>query len=375
MKRFFSALLGGALLLSLTACGGPGTEFDGTNTSSGDSDTLKVYITGEYTGENLIENFEDQFGCRVVMEYFDSNEMMYTKIKAGDQYDVVIPSDYMIERMLKEDYLQPLDKEIVTNFDLLDEACLAPEYDPDNTYSAPYFWGSVGLVYNKSTVSRADLEREGWNILRDTRYAGKIYLYDSERDSFMMAFKALGYSMNTDKQEEIDAAYNWLCEVNNTMHPVYVTDEIIDNMMNEVKDIGVMYSGDAAYVISENPNIGYYCPKEGTNIWVDAMVIPKCAPNPELANEFINYVMEYDSAYDNTETVGYTSPNKQVAQEVYGAGGLYEANEAYVPRSGYAKDETFHDNETLRKKISELWIKVKAGSSGAAQPAEGSAAG
>lgn len=357
--RFLSMLLSSTLLL--TACGGPGTDFDGTNTSSGNSDTLKVYTWGEYTGENLIENFEEEFDCHVIMEYFDSNEMMYTKLSAGDSYDVLIPSDYMIERLMNEDALQPIDKEIITNMNLLAEDCTGLAYDPDNTYSVPYFWGSVGIVYNKNNVSLDDLENEGWDILHDTKYAGKLYLYDSERDSFMMAFKALGYSMNTDNPDEINAAYEWLCNVNNTMKPVYVIDEIIDNMINGTKDIGVIYSGDAAYVLSENPDMGYYCPKQGTNIWSDAMVIPKNAANPDLANEFINYVLEYESSYDNTETVGYTSSNKDVITDVTSEGGIYEGNEAYIPRSGYEKDEVFHDNEFLRKQLSELWIKVKAG--------------
>lgn len=296
------------------------------------------------------------------METFDSNEMMYTKLSSGDSYDVLVPSDYMIERLLKENYLQPLDREVITNFDLLDPAVVGLPYDPDNSYSIPYFWGTVGMVYNKNNVDYEDLEKEGWNILANPKYENKLYLYDSERDSFMMAFKALGYSMNTDSEEEINAAYEWLCNINNTMHPVYVTDEIIDNMINGTKDIGIVYSGDAAYILSENPDMGYYCPSEGTNVWSDAMVIPKNAPNPDLANEFINYVLSYDASYDNTEEVGYTSSNAEVAADVSGEGGIYEGNEAYIPRSNYDKDEVFRDNEYLRQRLSELWIKVKAGS-------------
>ena len=266
------------------------------------------------------------------------------------------------QRLLKENYLQPLDREVITNFDLLDPAVVGLPYDPDNSYSIPYFWGTVGMVYNKNNVDYEDLEKEGWNILANPKYENKLYLYDSERDSFMMAFKALGYSMNTDSEEEINAAYEWLCNINNTMHPVYVTDEIIDNMINGTKDIGIVYSGDAAYILSENPDMGYYCPSEGTNVWSDAMVIPKNAPNPDLANEFINYVLSYDASYDNTEEVGYTSSNAEVAADVSGEGGIYEGNEAYIPRSDYDKDEVFRDNEYLRQRLSELWIKVKAGS-------------
>ena len=180
----------------------------------------------------------------------------------------------------------------------------------------------------------------------------------------MMAFKALGYSMNTNGEKEIDAAYKWLCKVNNTMRPVYVTDEIIDNMVNGVKDIGQVYSGDAAYILSENPDMGYYCPKQGTNIWSDAMVIPKNATNPELAHKFINYMISYDPAYTNAEEYGYTSPNLEVSRDLTAEDGLFCGNEAYTPRTGYDKDEIFHDNEFLRQRLSELWIKVKAGGDG-----------
>ena len=361
MKRWISALLCGILGAgALTGCGGPGTDFDGTNQTAGDSDTLKVYTWGEYTGENLIENFEDRYDCHVIVEYFDSNEMMYTKLTAGDRYDVLIPSEYMVERLIREEYLQELDRDIITNVDALADDCRGLPYDPENRYSMPYFWGSVGIVYNKNNVSEADLEREGWEILRDPKYAGRLYLYDSERDSFMIALKALGYSMNTQDEAQIQEAYEWLCSLHRTMDPVYVTDEIIDNMINGVKDMGIVYSGDASYILSENPDMGFYMPKQGTNIWSDGMIIPKNAPNPELANLFINYVLEYDSSYDNTATVGYTSTNREVCDDVTAEGGLYEGIESYIPRSGYEKDEVFSDNEVLRKRLSELWIKVKA---------------
>ena len=177
----------------------------------------------------------------------------------------------------------------------------------------------------------------------------------------MIALKSLGYSMNTDNEDEIQEAYDWLVEQRNTVSPIYVTDEIIDNMLNENKDLGVMYSGDAAYVLSENDNLGYFEPEQGTNLWSDAMVIPKNAANPALANEFINYVLTYEASQDNTETVGYTSSNAEVFHDEASEGGMFYQNAAYIPRSGYEKDEVFHDNETIRKILSDLWIKVKAG--------------
>ena len=324
------------------------------------SNVLKLYLPGEYLGENVISDFEKQFGVRVIVENFDSNEMMYTKLMAGDRYDVVIPSDYMIERLLKEDYLQPLDQSLIPNMENMDDAVRGMSYDPDNTWSIPYFWGSVGLVYNHENVDPAVVEAEGWEILRNTDYAGHIYIYDSERDSFMMAFKALGYSMNTDDPDEINDAYEWLLQMNNTMSPVYVTDEVIDGMMNGYKDIAVVYSGDATVILDENEDMSFYMPDQGTNIWCDAMVIPKNAENPKLAHEFINYMLTYEAAFDNTETVGYTSPNAEVFEEMTSSEDLYADNAAYLPRSGYDKDEMFHDNQTLMRELSKLWIKVKA---------------
>lgn len=324
------------------------------------SNVLKLYLPGEYLGENVISDFEKQYGVRVIVENFDSNEMMYTKLMAGDRYDVIIPSDYMIERLMNEDFLQPLDKSMIPNMENMSDAVLGMNYDPDNTYSIPYFWGSVGLVYNHENVDPAVIESEGWEILRNTDYAGHIYIYDSERDSFMMAFKALGYSMNTEDPNEINDAYEWLLQMNNTMSPVYVTDEVIDGMMNGYKDIAVVYSGDAAVVLDENEDMSFYMPSQGTNIWCDAMVIPQNAENPKLAHEFINYMLTYEAAFDNTETVGYTSPNAEVFEEMTSSEDLYADNAAYLPRSGYDKDEMFHDNQVLMRELSKLWIKVKA---------------
>ena len=324
------------------------------------SNVLKLYLPGEYLGENVISDFEKQYGVRVIVENFDSNEMMYTKLMAGDRYDVIIPSDYMIERLMNEDFLQPLDKSMIPNMENMSDAVLGMSYDPDNTYSIPYFWGSVGLVYNHENVDPAVIESEGWEVLRNTDYAGHIYIYDSERDSFMMAFKALGYSMNTEDPNEINDAYEWLLQMNNTMSPVYVTDEVIDGMMNGYKDIAVVYSGDAAVVLDENEDMSFYMPSQGTNIWCDAMVIPQNAENPKLAHEFINYMLTYEAAFDNTETVGYTSPNAEVFEEMTSSEDLYADNAAYLPRSGYDKDEMFHDNQVLIRELSKLWIKVKA---------------
>lgn len=324
------------------------------------SNTLKIYLPGEYTSETLIPNFEKQYGVKVIVELFDSNEMMYAKVQAGDKYDVLIPSDYMIERLLSQKLLQPLDKSRITNINLLDKAVLNLSFDPDNTYSIPYFWGNVGLVYNKTKVDPKIIQEQGYNILQNTDYAGQIYWYDSERDSFMVALKALGFSMNTDNKDEIQKAYEWLLKMNDTMKPTYVTDEVIDNMSNGLKNIAIVYSGDAAFILNENKDMDYIAPSQGTNVWYDAMVIPANAENPKLANEFINYVASYEASLGNSQAVGYASPNAKVLTEMKAPGAPYEHNAAYLPRTGFEKDEIFHDNDVIRAMISELWIKVKA---------------
>lgn len=353
MKKVVCLMIAAVLLL-----GGCGSSTSDAVEKYG-SDTLKLYNWGEYMGENLISNFEKEFGVKVIVEYFDSNEMMYTKIQAGDDYDVLVPSDYMIERLMNEKLLQPIDKSLIPNISNLAAGVTGLPYDPENTYSVPYFWGTVGIVYNKTAVPLELLEEQGFEILRNRDYAGRLYMYDSERDSFMVALKALGYSANTEDENEIQAAYEWLLDINNNMEPSYVTDEVIDFMMNKTKDLAIVYSGDAATILAENEDMGYYVPDCGTNIWSDGMVIPANAKNPKLAHEFINYVLTYDASYDNSVTVGYASSNQQVLDDLTAEDGEFADNEAYLPRS-YELDEVFHDNEILRRRLSELWIKVKA---------------
>lgn len=327
--------------------------------------TLYVYNWGEYTGENLIPDFEAATGATVVMENFDSNEQMYIKVANGESYDILVPSDYMIQRLIEEDYLQKLDHSKLDCMDKLTDAVKGLPYDENNEYSVPYFWGTVGIVYDQTKVSIEDLEKEGFNIFLDEKYRGDIYLYDSERDSFMMALKALGYSMNTEDPEELQEAYDWLVQCVQTMRPEIVTDEIIDNMAQGRKALGLIYSGDATYVMSENEDMGFYLPESGTNLWSDAMVIPKNAKNPELAHEFINFVCEYEGAYDNSSYVGYTSANQQVMDDLSGPGGDFEGINAYLPRIGYEKDEVFVYNDAVRKQLSNMWSKVKIAASNA----------
>lgn len=327
--------------------------------------TLHLYNWGEYTGENIIRNFEEETGATVVMENFDSNEQMYIKVANGESYDILVPSDYMIQRLIQEELLQKLDHSKLDCMELLTEDVKGLPYDPKNEYSVPYFWGTAGIVYDKTKVDIKDLEEQGYNIFLNEKYKGDIYLYDSERDSFMMALKALGYSMNTENEQEINEAYEWLVKCVQTMMPEIVTDEIIDNMAQGRKALGLIYSGDATYVMSENENMGYYLPETGTNLWSDAMVIPKNAKNPELAHAFINYAASYEGAYDNSSYVGYTSANQEVMDTLSGEGGDYEGINSYIPRSGNKLDEVFVYNEKTKQIISNLWSRVKIAASNA----------
>lgn len=331
----------------LTGCGG------------GNKKTLKIYNAGEYIDKGLISQFEKEYNCRVIYETFDSNETMYTKLMSGEEYDVLIPSDYMIERLIKEDYLQPIDWDQITNAgNLMDVVMENAAYDPDHSYTVPYFWGTVGIIYDTTVVAQEDLA-QGWNLLKNTDYAGNIYMYDSERDSFMVALKALGYSMNTADTAQIDEAYDWLVEQRDTMNPVYVGDDVIDNMISGNKAMAVVYSGDAAYMITENENLDYFTPDEGTNIWYDCMVITKNCTETELAHQFINFMLDNDNALANSEEVGYTSPVESAFEQMRTT--TYDGIGAYVPRFDNPNDEVFgYQTSDIKKYFADLWTKVKA---------------
>ena len=351
-----------ASMAALTACSG-GTDVENEVDAEEEfgCSVINVFNAGEYIGEDVISNFETLYNAKVNYDMFESNEMLYTKLLGGSSYDVLVPSDYMIEQLMQEGMLQTIDMDAMTNYDSVNPEVIAMQqvFDEDLSYSMPYFWGSVGLVYNKNNVDPAEIESLGWDILKDTDYKGRIYFYDSQRDGFMIAFKALGYSMNTDNTDEINAAYEWLREMNATMEPSYVTDEVIDGMVNGNKDIAVMYSGDAAYVLSENEDMAWIEPYQGTNVWVDAMVIPANSTCTGLANAFINYIISEDVQMENSDYVGYTSVDTAVEEYLASEEGTYYEISAYTPRTGYEKDEVFHYNPELKKQLSELWTKVK----------------
>lgn len=361
-SRIFSVAAAACVLVSLIFVVRFGNK---NNDRPFEGQTLHIYNWGEYTGENIISAFEEETGAKVVMDNFDSNEQMYIKVANQESYDLLVPSDYMIQRLIQEDLLQKLDHSKLDCLDLLSENVKGLPYDPENEYSIPYFWGTVGIVYDKTKVDIKDLEEQGFGIFLNEKYKGDIYLYDSERDSFMMALKELGYSMNTENEAEIHEAYDWLVKCVQTMEPEIVTDEIIDNMAQGRKALGLIYSGDATYVISENENMGYYLPETGTNLWSDAMVIPKNAKNPELAHAYINFATNYEGAYDNSSYVGYTSANQEVLEDLCGEGGDYEGIDSYIPRTGNEFDEVFEYNEETKKLMGDLWSRVKIAASNA----------
>lgn len=349
MRKLLSIFLSVFLLSSLTGC-------LSNNYENGE---LYIYLPGEYLSDEVVEQFEYEYGIKVYVSTFDSNENMYTKLLGGTVYDILIPSDYMIERLINEKMVQKLDKSLIPNMSVLDEQVLGMDFDPENDYSVPYFWGNAGICYDTTQIDAEDVESEGWEVMRNTKYKGMIYMYDSIRDAFMMAEKALGYSMNTEDENELNEAYEWLVQISKTMDPAFVTDEIIDGLSYGEKAMGFVYSGDAALIISENEDMAFWAPEEGTNYFVDAMVIHKDAKNVENAHKFINYIIDYDAAFENAIFVGYTSSNAEVLRDITMEGGDYEDNDAYIPREMNENDEVFHSNPEVLKIISELWLKVK----------------
>lgn len=319
---------------------------------------LYVYNVGEYIDREVLKLFEEEFNCKVVYELYDSNENMYQKIKAGGtNYDVAFPSDYMVEKMIKDDLLIPLDYDLIPNFQYIDERYKNLPYDPENSYTVPYFWGTVGILYDQSVIKEPV---DSWSVLWDDAYKGNVFMYDSQRDSLMVALKLLGYSMNTHDIEELEEAKQLLIDQRPLVY-AYVTDQVIDNMIAGNAALAVVYSGDATYIMDENENMNYVIPKEGSNIWVDSMVIPKTAQNVELAHEFINFMQRPDIALMNTEYVMYSTPNTETLKMV--ADQEWTQNDAYSPSEELLATlpmETFRDPGEFIKQYDDIWTQVLA---------------
>lgn len=306
MKKFFRVMgvvLTGALLLSMAGCGGGG----------GENGRLNVYNWGDYIDPQVLDDFENEYGIEVVYEEFATNEDMYVKIaeKSG-QYDVAIPSDYMIKKMIDEDMLHTIDMSKITNYDGILDRFKDLAFDPRNEYSVPYMWGTVGILYNTTMV---DDTVDSWDILWDEKYSKEIFMMDSQRDSIGITLKRLGYSLNTKNEAELEEAKQALIE-QKPLVLSYIGDEGKDAMINGEAALGVFWSGDAAYCMSNNPDLAYVIPEEGSNIWFDSMVIPKTAQNVEAAHLFIDYMCRPDVAMKNVEYIEYASPIGEVIDQL-----------------------------------------------------------
>ncbi|MCF7931921.1 MAG: ABC transporter substrate-binding protein [Acholeplasmataceae bacterium] len=327
---------------------------------------LKVYMPGEYIDQGLVDAFEDAFDVKVDVITFDSNESAIPQIQANS-YDVIIPSDYAIEELVEKDLLLEIDLTkltSITNSDyapglktILDELKNAEDGFDLLAYGVPYFWGNVGILYDASVAGlEALLETNGWEALKDPAY--DVMFYDSSRDSFMIALKSLGASMNTPTTQELADAESWLLDAAGNPNVLFLTDEVLDDMLDPARhDMAVVYSGDAVYLMYENSQLGYYVPQEGTNVWVDAFAIPKNANDVDLAYEFINFMTTYDAMLANTIEVAYTSPRQDVIDEII-ATEEYDVD-SYVVTVG-PNDEVFRYNTDLKRAIEEAWARVRS---------------
>ena len=356
MKR----LLGLSLVLCLIAGLFSGCDF------GQDVITLNVYNWGEYISDgsddlmDVNAAFEEKYGVRVNYKTYESNESMYTLLESGAaEYDIVIPSDYMIGKMIQEDMLAKLNFDNIPNYAYIDEKYKGLEYDPNNEYSVPYTWGTVGIFYNKKYVDEADLA-QGWDILWNEKYSGKIYMFDNARDSFMIALKKLGYSMNTTDPAQWQAAYDALAEQKPLVQG-YFMDQVFQKMTNEEGWLAPYYSGDGANMITGddgNENIGFFVPEQGTNLFVDAMCVLKTSENKEWAEKYINFMCEPDVATANAEYICYSTPHTEALDML--SDEVRNDPMFYPPQTVVDKAEVYITlpEETIKLQ-KDLWIKLK----------------
>lgn len=301
MKRGFylgvlSCVLG---MLFLAGCG---------KASGGENGEVIVYNWGEYIDPETVSMFEKETGIKVIYDEFETNEIMYPKVEAGTaSYDVICPSDYMIQKMIENDLLAEIDFDRIPNVKNIGQQYFeqSREFDPENKYSIPYCFGTVGILYNKTMVEEPV---DSWSILWDEKYADDILMQDSVRDAFMVALKLQGHSMNTLEEKELDMAKEALMQ-QKPLVQAYVIDQVRDKMIGDEAALGVIYSGEAIYTQRENENLEYVIPKEGTNVWIDSWVIPRNAPNRENAEKFIDFMCRADIALMNFEYITYSTPN------------------------------------------------------------------
>lgn len=318
-----------------------------------------VYNWGEYIDPEIIDLFEEETGIDVIYEEFETNEIMYPKIQSGAiAYDVVCPSDYMIQRMIENDLLAELNYDHIPNLKYIGDNYMkmSRQFDPENKYSVPYLWGTVGILYNKKMV---DEPVDSWGILWDKKYEDSILMQDSVRDAFAVALKYLGYSLNSTDLDELEAAKNLLIE-QKPLVQAYVIDQVRDKMIGGEAALGVIYSGEALYCQQENPDLDYAIPKEGTNIWIDSWVIPRNAKNVENAEAFINFLCRPDIAKMNFDYITYSIPNT-AGRDLIEDESLRNSPIAFPDDSKLENCETFQflgdDNDALYNR---LWREIKS---------------
>lgn len=344
-------LLAGVLLGAAMVFGACGKEYP--------NGEVVVYNWGEYIDEAVIEMFEEEYGIEVVYDTFVENEDMYPIVSIGEvNYDVVCPSDYMINRMIQEDLLAELNYDHIPNIKNIDPEYLksAEEFDPGNKYAVPYCWGTVGILYNKTMV---DEEITSWSAIFDEKYANDILMIDSVRDGIGIALKYLGYSMNSTDEAQLEEAKQLLVEQRPLVQGYFV-DEVRNKMIGEEAAIGVIYSGEAIYTQRENENLVYVVPEEGSNVWIDGWVIPKNAKNKENAEKWIDFMCREDIALMNFEEITYSTPNAAARE-------LIEDEDIKNSTVAFPDAETLHRCETfkyLTADVEELymekWNEMKA---------------
>jgi len=368
MNKFLRVLLIAVLTILLVcslALKALGLETD-TAISDGMQDvTINVYNWGEYiangTDESMDVNaeFTARTGIKVNYTTFDSNESLYSKLAGGGaDYDIIIPSDYMISKLIEEDMLMELDFSKIPNYENIDEEFRNPSYDPGNRFSVPYTWGLVGLFYNTDYID----EVTGWSALWDEQYSGKILMFDNPRDSFGIAQAMLGYSLNTTDESELqDAAA--LLKQQKPLVQAYVMDQIFDKMENGEAWLAPYYSGDAAILVEENDNISFVIPEEGTNYFVDAICIPRASDKADAAHAYINFLCDPEIAGANMDYVGYSTPisaaKEYLEEEVVG-------NPIYYPdEETLSRTEVFVNLPSQTSMlVDRLWAEVKMGGPG-----------
>ena len=323
------------------------------------NEKVVVYNWGEYIDPEVLTIFEEETGIDVVYEEFETNEILYPKVSSGAiAYDVVCPSDYMIQRMIENGLLSEIDFDNIPNIKNIGQQYMdqSRQFDPENKYSVPYCWGTVGILYNKTMV---DEPIDSWSVLWDPKYKDNILMQDSVRDAFGVALKYLGYSLNSTDLDELTEAKNLLID-QKPLVQAYVIDQVRDKMIGNEAAIGVIYSGEAIYTQKENPNLEYVIPKEGSNIWIDSWVIPKNAEHKKNAEKFINFLCRPDIALKNFEYITYSTPN-DAARALIEDADIRNSEIAFPDLSKYDNLETFQYLGTEADQMyGDLWNKVKS---------------